>query len=223
MSMHKKSYGDSKSAMIGERANSVLEYWLGESYKTDPKESTAAEKMQLWFKGGPDVDKEIKEKFTSDIEKAASGELDSWNTGYNGLAAVILMDQLTRNCFRGSARMYVLDSKAVAVAKAVHDDGSTKEFPPIHRLWLYMALMHTEIVADQELCVRRFKELLEEAQQIPGAEGVQNMLQQNVNYAQAHLDVVRKWGRFPHRNKILGREDTPEESQGLQDGTIPSF
>lgn len=90
-------------------------------------------------------------------------------------------------------------------------------------MWLYMTLMHTESVTDQELCVERFKSLREEAQQMPGGEGLEEMFSKNVDYAQAHLDVVKKWGRFPHRNSILGRQNTPEEAKAFEDKSIPSF
>lgn len=103
------------------------------------------------------------------------------------------------------------------------ESGAAQELSPIQQVWTIMPLMHSEALADQEQCVARFKALAEECEaQEPGG-AMAKMAGMNHKYAVAHLDVVKQWGRFPHRNAILGRADTPEEAAGLAAGTIAKF
>ena len=101
--------------------------------------------------------------------------------------------------------------------------GRDRQLKPIERVWVYMPFMHSEAVADQEECVRLFNAMGEEAAAMPGGEGLAKMLANNSKYAVAHLDVVKQWGRFPHRNAILARDSTPEEAAAMAAGTIASF
>ena len=91
---------------------------------------------------------------------------------------------------------------------------------PLQRVWVYMPYMHSEVLADQEECVRLFSALAGECAALPGGDALATMAAQNIHYAELHRDVVQKWGRFPHRNSLLGRESTPEEVAGLADGSI---
>lgn len=90
-------------------------------------------------------------------------------------------------------------------------------------MWLVLPFMHSEDLADQEECVRLAEALLADAQAVPGADGVIGMVNFQVDYAKRHRDVVARWGRFPHRNALVGRASTPEEAAGLADGTIEGF
>ena len=91
------------------------------------------------------------------------------------------------------------------------------------RIWVYMPFMHSEVLADQERCIALFTDMAKDAAALPGGEGMAAMLGNNVKYAVMHRDVVKRWGRFPHRNAIVGRDSTPEEAAGMADGSIASF
>jgi uncharacterized protein (DUF924 family) len=94
---------------------------------------------------------------------------------------------------------------------------------PIERVWVYMPFMHSEALLDQEDCVRKFTELADECGKLEGGEELEKMLRGFAKYGAAHRDVVKQWGRFPHRNAILGRTSTEEEVQGIADGSIPKW
>ncbi|GAB4820553.1 hypothetical protein N2152v2_007599 [Parachlorella kessleri] len=180
--------------------------------------------MKIWFRGGPEVDKEVIEKFGKDCEALSEGKYDSWQEQpYNCLAGILIGDQLTRNVYRDSPKMYVNDDRVLAWAKALVASGADKNYKPIERVWIYMPYMHHEDVADQEECMRLFEGLGEECRQCEGGEPLVTMTELNVKYAGLHRDVVAKWGRFPHRNALLGRASTPEEEAGLLDGSIQRF
>lgn len=131
-------------------------------------------------------------------------------------------DQLFRNAFRGTAKMYAADDQVLAWAKALLSSGADRQLKPIQRVFVRMPLMHSEVLADQNECVETFKQLGAECEAAGWAE-MAAMCQENVKYAVSHRDVVEKWGRFPHRNAILSRESTPEEAAGIAAGTIPKW
>ena len=147
-------------------------------------------------------------------------------------------DQFSRNMYRGTAEMYALDPKALAWSKTLlvrcynginthtavtattQADGRAKQARIGDRVWILMTLMHSEAVEDQEACVAGFAGLRDDAV----AAGLDAAPFDNFyNYANMHLKVVQQWGRFPHRNAILGRASTAEEQVGLSDGSIPAF
>jgi uncharacterized protein (DUF924 family) len=152
------------------------------------------------FAGG-DIDSRMKEAFGALLDEGIEGRLDRWaETPRGALALVILLDQFSRNIHRGTARMYAGDAKALAVARAALANGLDRQVGAVERLWFYMPFMHSEGLADQELCI----ELLTRA----GLSG-------NIPYAVEHRDVISRFGRFPHRNAILGRASTAEEDSYL--------
>lgn len=188
-----------------ERIDEILLFWFGPRERWDdlPNESTA-----YWWKKDPDFDAEVKERFEADLLAAEAGERDEWKSSAEGkLALIILMDQLSRNMFRGTADMYRFDERACALAHQLIDSGQHNELHPIQRYFVYMPLMHSEELADQELCVELFKQLTEDAGE---------RFARAVDFAVKHRDIVADWGRFPHRNEILGRETTPEEAEFLK-------
>ncbi|EIE19050.1 DUF924-domain-containing protein [Coccomyxa subellipsoidea C-169] len=206
------------------KAQAVLEYWLGEDYRSHSPHFQDKERVKLWFGGGEAVDKEVKERFGAIVEEATSGGLRHWKRGYEALAGVILRDQFTRNVFRGTPRMFSLDQEALSLAKSLVESGEAGQIIPPHRVWLYMAYMHSEVLQDQQDCVRLFQELEAECRRLPGGgEPMASRAADNARFAIAHESVISKWGRFPHRNAVLGRQSTAEEAAGLQDGSIPRF
>ncbi|MDD9966863.1 MAG: DUF924 domain-containing protein [Myxococcales bacterium] len=187
-------------------SDEVLEFWLGpEQERDEPAEETRAR----WWRKSDALDREISVTFGDAIAAAAAGELDSWTmTAQGRLAVVILLDQYTRNVFRGSGRMYQHDGRAVATALAGIDAGDDLKLRIAECYFLYMPLMHSEDRVLQERCVALFEAL---------AERGRTWCHGAVDYACAHRDIVARFGRFPHRNELLGRASTDEEREFLQE------
>jgi uncharacterized protein (DUF924 family) len=163
----------------------------------------AAGKERWWNKDDA-FDAEIRARFLKTWEQAAGGGLRDWRASDDGLLAlVILLDQFPRNMFRNDARTYATDKLAREAASAAIAAGVDKRVDPELRNFLYMPFMHSEQVADQERCVALFR-----AAEDP----------EQVKYADDHADIIRRFGRFPHRNKLLGRATTAEEQRFLDEG-----
>lgn len=211
-----------------ERAGAVLSYWFGEGWEQQPASHWPQAKMGIWFRGGPQVDQEVKEKFGTDVDSIASGAYDSWmeHSHTTCLAGIILMDQYTRNVYRGSKQAFALDPKALSWSLHLLDTGRYKELTPCQRVFALLPLEHTEDLKMQQRCVAMFKEEVAEIQQQQPAEDwsftLQSM-QSCLEFAEGHERVIAKWGRFPHRNAVLGRQNTPEEEEGFASGSIPSW
>jgi uncharacterized protein (DUF924 family) len=168
----------------------VLRFWF--SAETKPK----------WFNGGAEFDAEVRTVLGPTLEAAARGDLAAWEGDRDGaLALVLLLDQVPRNIFRGTPRAFAHDAEARRVARIVLERGWDLEVPIDRRAFLYLPFEHSEDLADQELSVRLFRERTEDPEY--------------VKYAEAHLDVIRRYGRFPHRNAALGRESTEAEKAYL--------
>ena len=159
---------------------------------------------QKWFKKDDAFDAQFKARFEAAHEAAASGSLDAWAaTAPGALALLLLLDQFPRNVFRNSPRMYATDAKALTIARVAVDAGLDRKIDdPQLRAFFYLPYMHSESLSDQERCVA----LCEHA----GPD--------NLRFAKHHRDIVARFGRFPHRNALLGRPSTPEELQFLQEG-----
>ncbi|MCW9045782.1 MAG: DUF924 domain-containing protein [Alphaproteobacteria bacterium] len=159
-----------------------------------------------WFSKNDDFDREITERFLGDHEKAADGKLDKWKETSDGcLALLILLDQFSRNMFRGSPKSFEADPKALEIANHAIDKGFDKTFGPHQRMFFYLPFEHHEDIADQEYCLELVKD-------IPGAMDEGGYLV----WAKAHYDIIARFGRFPHRNAVLGRESTSEEIEFLK-------
>lgn len=155
-----------------------------------------------WFRKDESFDRDFRDRFLAAHESAARGELDAWAAMPDGaLALCILLDQFPRNAFRGSARMFATDAKARAIADVAIDAGFDGAVDDDLRAFLYMALMHSEDLSDQERCVELTRDLPD-----------------NHRFAILHRDIIARFGRFPHRNEVLGRESTPEEIAFLEGG-----
>ncbi|MBW2275098.1 MAG: DUF924 domain-containing protein [Deltaproteobacteria bacterium] len=189
----------------------LLDFWFG----ADLESPAAVEGLVAkWFGGGPEFDREIAEHFGALPERALRGELARWEKApRTSLALVIALDQLPRNLYRSSSRSYEFDPLALEKALGAIERGFDSRLHPLEATFLYLPLEHAEDLALQERCVGHFTRLVERA---PAAtcycyEGF-------VDYACSHRDVVREFGRFPHRNAPLGRSSTPEERAYLAGG-----
>ena len=173
---------------------------------------TAAEIVSFWRQAGPDkwfekdeaFDRTVRSKYLAVHEAAARGELADWEDSAEGaLALIILLDQFPRNMFRGSPHAFATDPLARAVADRAIARGFDRAGDETLRLFFYMPFMHSETLADQERCMRLFAALGHEGQ---------------TRYAADHRDIIAKFGRFPHRNRMIGRATTAAEQEFLDGG-----
>lgn len=159
--------------------------------------------MQAWFAKDDAFDQRFRELFLGAHEAAAAGKLDSWLAApQSALALLLLLDQFPRNCFRNSPRMYATDPMARDRARQALERGHDQAIEPPLRLFFYLPFSHSEDLADQERAV---------ALNVPLGPEI-------AKHAIGHRDIVQRFGRFPHRNALLGRASTPEEQQFLAEG-----
>ena len=173
---------------------------------------TAADVVAFWREAGPErwfnkdaaFDAEIRRRFLATYEVAAAGQLTAWEaTAEGALALLILLDQFPRNMFRGSARAFAADPLARAIAAGALIRGFDAQVAANMRTFFYLPFEHSEDMADQERCIALYK-----------AAGDA----ENLKWAELHADIIRRFGRFPHRNEVLGRASTPEEQAFLASG-----
>jgi len=175
----------------------VLGFWFGA-----PPLRQRAE----WFRKSETFDAEIRSRFGAAVEAGLGGRLPAvWAD--EPLAEILLLDQFTRNVFRGSARAFAGDARALALARGVVARGDDRRLRPLQRWFVYLPFEHAEDIAAQDEAVRLFEALAADDRALAEA----------LDYAVRHRDVIRRFGRFPHRNAILGRQDTPEEAAFLRE------
>ena len=186
----------------------ILDYWFGEV-----KDGLTIENRgQLWYGSSPATDKEITERYADRLKKADTGKLGQWKETSRGrLALIILFDQFSRNIFRKSAQAFSFDLKAQTLVQEGIILGHDTELDGIVRSFFYMPLEHAENLALQELCVEKMAGLIADA-----PEASRPALESCLTYARDHRDVIAKFGRFPHRNKVLERESSQRELAYLE-------
>jgi uncharacterized protein (DUF924 family) len=189
----------------------VLDFWFGDGLRSD---WPSTEHKALWFGGGAEQDQVIRDRFSAGVDAALDGDLTHWESRLPArLALVILLDQFSRNIYRGQARAFAGDARAQQLVLRTLDAAEDEPLARVGRVFLYMPLMHAEDLALQERCVERFTALHEDS---PPA--LREKLAGNLNFAREHRDTVLRFGRFPHRNAVLGRESTQEEPAFLTNG-----
>jgi len=172
------------------QANDVLDFWR-------------AAGPARWFRKDEAFDEEFRSRFLAQHEAAARGELDAWAVDAPGtLALILLLDQFPRNAFRGTPRMFATDPKARDMARAAVDAGFDQAIEPQLRGFVYLPFMHSEDLADHERSVALNRPLGGESQR----------------FAEHHRGIIERFGRFPHRNAVLGRTSTPQEQAFLNEG-----
>jgi uncharacterized protein (DUF924 family) len=178
----------------------ILDFWFGS--EDDPEYGTF---RSAWFTKDEAFDNEIRERFADTYESAAAGELDGWREEARScLALIIVLDQFSRNMFRGDGRTHAADGKALETARFAVENALDRELPSFQRHFVYMPYMHSE-----DIEVQRHSEALFERLREDGGPDL-------MEYAVGHREIVERFGRFPHRNAILGRETTPEEAEFLK-------
>ncbi len=173
-------------------ASDVLRFWFERDRKA-------------WFEKNPVFDEEIRQRFLPLYQRGAVGKLAAWKQASTScLALIVLLDQFARNMFRGSAIAFAADLLAREAARIVLDNGWDKAMTPDERMFAYLPFEHSESLADQERCLALMKgiAMYPELADLP-------------KWAEAHLVIIRRFGRFPHRNAALGRASTPEETEFL--------
>ncbi len=192
-----------------ETAASVLAFWFGEQPE---RAATSPEHARLWWSKQPAVDAEMRARFGPLIAQAGTGGLDGWDATPEGrLALILLCDQFTRNTARNTPESFALDPLARAWCLEGLQKNAFAGLLPIQRLFAYMPLEHSESLDHQDRCVLLMQGLRDEAS--PPERGT---FEGFVDYAEKHREIIRRFGRFPHRNAILGRPSTPEELAFLQ-------
>jgi len=182
---------------LPERARALLDFWFGPL--ADPERERHRE---IWFRSTEEYDAALRREFLADYEAASAGGLGSWEPSAEGaLALVLLLDQVPRNIFRGTPRAYATDPAARAAADHALARGFDRRLAPAWRLFFYMPFHHSEHIADQRRSVA-----LSEA--LPRNRDRGGSLRR---YGRPYIEVIARFGRFPHRNDILGRQSTPEE------------
>jgi uncharacterized protein (DUF924 family) len=178
-------------------ARDVLQFWFGEVPGARRKE---------WFFKDPAFDTDIRTRFLGVHEAAARGELAAWrDSADSALALIVVTDQFPRNMFRGDARAFATDAQALATARRFIESEWDRTLSPVERMFAYLPFEHSEVLADQEHSLQLFAPLgaFEETKDTP-------------DFARRHWEIVKRFGRFPHRNAALGRPGTPEEIEFLR-------
>lgn len=187
---------------VAAEAQTVLDFWFGAEGS-----ATHGSARTEWFAKDEAFDQTIVDRFGACIERALRGELDGWaHEPRSGLARILLLDQFTRNAFRGTPRAFAGDPQALAAASASVGGRLDEQLPPFMRAFVYLPFEHAENLAMQDEAVRLFTRL---ASIDPGFATM-------LDYAHQHRAVIERFGRFPHRNAILGRQSTAEEIEFLR-------
>lgn len=181
----------------------VLRFWFDEP----EGETTYSQRRKYWFGKQPKFDAEIRQRFLSTYEQAAVGKLDDWQQSALGsLALIIVLDQFPRNLFRDSPKAFATDAKALAVAQQTLDRKFDQQLSSLQRIFAYLPFEHSEDIEQQERSVSLSRQLSQDDPELFDI----------FDYAERHHRVIQRFGRFPHRNRILGRESTAEETEFLK-------
>ena len=185
-------------------ARAVLDFWFGE-----PASSRFGQAWNGWFSGDDAFDAQLRQRFGATLASARRGEYDAWqSTPLGTLALIVVLDQFSRNIHRGTADAFAGDARAVEAARNMVATRADRTLPtPHHRAFAYLPFEHDESRDSQETSVRLFSELADESQEAAGYLG----------YARQHAVIIERFGRFPHRNAVLGRESSDEERAFLRE------
>lgn len=188
----------------------ILDFWFGTATSDS---ATAQSQRKLWFAKDAAVDQGIRDRFEEHLLAAAAGQHDAWAVKPRGrLALILLFDQFPRNMYRDTAQAFAFDDLALKLALEGIAAGADQQLRAIERVFCYLPLEHAESLELQDRCVALFTTL---AASVPA--GDRKPFAGYVDYAIRHRDIIHRFGRFPHRNRILGRASTTEEKLFLQE------
>ena len=186
-------------------AQEILDFWFGA-----PDDPGHAQPRPMWFKKDEAFDAQIVQRFGATLERALVGGIDDWIApplrARPALARVLVLDQFTRNAYRGTARAFAGDEMALQGARALVASGLDRELSGVQRQFVYLPFEHSEDLAHQRTAVQLFTQLKRDEPALSGL----------AEWAQKHFDIVARFGRFPHRNAALGRASSAEEIEFLQ-------
>ena len=193
----------------------VVDFWLTDGWT---RGWPSQDQGKRWFSGGPALDAGITTRFGPLVAHALAGGLQQWAhsaqaSPLSRLALVLVLDQFTRQVYRGSAQAFSGDARAQALVQHTLASGADRSLPWVARVFTYMPLMHAENLALQDQCVARFAQLTQEA---PPA--LTERLASNLDFARKHQQIIARFGRFPYRNAVLGRTNTADEEDFLVNG-----
>lgn len=198
--------------MQTESAASIHAFWFGENFDQIDDAAVAERQAKLWWGKDAQVDAAMGRRFTPLLEQAAKGKLDAWAaTGAGLLSLVLLTDQFSRNIHRGTAQAFAADPVARRLAHRGMRGGVTATLRPIEQVFMLLPFEHSEDLAEQEMSVREFEALARGAPEL-----ARKRMDGYLDFARRHQDIIARFGRFPHRNAILGRFSTSEETEFLK-------
>lgn len=190
----------------------ILEFWFGEAFTDLDDATVAGGQSGLWWGKSESTDTEIRQRFEPLVQAAGAGKLDEWKASPAGwLALILLLDQFPRNIYRDTPAMFKFDDQARTLCVGGVETGIDAPLRPIQKVFFYLPLEHSESADDQAWCVDLMRGLVRE---VP--ENQRKVFEGFVDYAEAHKRIIDRFGRFPHRNAILGRESSAEEVEFLK-------
>lgn len=198
--------GNEGIVMSGQDFQAVLDFWF-------EGEALGQVQMERWWKKTPEVDRLIRQRFASLVDELYQGLSQRWSESPKScLAAIICLDQFSRNMYRETRQSFQYDALALELAEQGLQKGFDRSLSPLERAFFIMPLMHDESLTSQERCISLLSELVCET------EGqLERYLEGSLDFARKHHDIIARFGRYPHRNNILGRESTPEELEFLKE------
>jgi uncharacterized protein (DUF924 family) len=187
----------------------VLDFWFGQP---GPAADVAARQSKLWFGKSVANDQLVIDRFADTLIAAGAGQLDHWAlTPRNRLALIVVLDQFPHHIHRNHGQSFAYDAQSLALAQAMIQNGDAARVAPIERVFVYLPLEHAESLALQDESVALYAQLVADA-----SAAERPLFHGFLDYAKQHRDVVARFGRFPHRNALLGRPSTPEEIEFLK-------
>jgi len=217
--MSVKLQNEDSDAMINDadqlRIDAILTFWFREHALSAPQIDG---RMDVWFGEDPVFDEQIAREFSRDVEDASAGRLDHWGQEPRGrLALILLLDQFRRNIYRHRPEAFAMDKTALKLCVEGAMEKKDQGLAPIERVFFYMPLQHSESRKVQQRSREIYAKLAEAV-----SPTYRETFETVVQFAELHADIVDQFGRFPHRNVILGRQNTPEEDEYLA-GDAPTF
>jgi uncharacterized protein (DUF924 family) len=201
--------------MMDPKAREILDYWFGDLSLTPEYFKT---RNRMWFMGGEKVDSHIRQHYGADVVRAVEGGYADWLDSPRGcLALILLLDQFSLNLYREQPRSYQQSELAIPITRRIITRGWEKELTEVERVFVYLPLEHSELLPDQEESVHHFEKLAAGA----ASPALREAMEDYLEYARRHERVVRKYGRFPDRNEVFGRPNTPEEEAFLASDEAP--